>query len=60
MDRLTGVSELLDGPLDDPAALVGNLWAMTGGKAGSLTLAVGVIAAMLWVAVVATRYLRSL
>ena len=25
MDRLTGVSELLDGPLDDPAALVGNL-----------------------------------
>jgi SAM-dependent methyltransferase len=25
MDRLTGVSELLDGPLDDPAALDGNL-----------------------------------
>ena len=42
------------------AALVGNLWAMTGGKAGSLTLAAGVIAAMLWVAAVATRYLRSL
>lgn len=25
MDRLTGVAELLDGPLDDPAALEGNL-----------------------------------
>ena len=25
MDRLTGVEELLDGPLDDPAALAGNL-----------------------------------
>src|SRR5690242_5040269 len=25
MDRLTGVPELLDGPLDDRAALVGNL-----------------------------------
>jgi ubiquinone/menaquinone biosynthesis C-methylase UbiE len=25
MDRLTGVAELLDGPLDDPAALDGNL-----------------------------------
>ncbi|MDQ3127514.1 MAG: methyltransferase domain-containing protein [Chloroflexota bacterium] len=25
MDRLTGVAELLDGPLDDPAALVANL-----------------------------------
>jgi hypothetical protein len=33
---------------------------MTGGRAGSLTLAVGVIAAMLWVAAVAARYLRSL
>jgi hypothetical protein len=40
--------------------LEGNLWAMTGGRAGSLTLAVGVIAAMLWVAAVAARYLRSL
>jgi hypothetical protein len=25
MDRLTGVAELLDGPLDDPAALEANL-----------------------------------
>jgi hypothetical protein len=42
------------------AALVGNLWAMTGGKAGSLTLAAGVMAAMLWVAAVAARSLRGL
>ncbi|GAA3211060.1 DUF998 domain-containing protein [Actinocorallia longicatena] len=35
------------------AALLGNLWAMTGGAAGSLTLAVGVITAMLWISVVA-------
>ena len=25
MERLTEATELLDGPLDDPAALVGNL-----------------------------------
>nr|WP_083975980.1 DUF998 domain-containing protein [Herbidospora sakaeratensis] len=31
------------------ALLVGNLWAMGGGPAGSLTLAVGAIAALLWV-----------
>lgn len=40
------------------AALLGNLWAMSGGKAGSLTLAIGVIAAMLWVSTVAARQLR--
>jgi len=32
---------------------------MTGGKAGSLTLAVGAITAMLWVSVVAARYRRG-
>jgi hypothetical membrane protein len=42
------------------AALAGNLWALTGGKAGSLTLAVGVITAMLWIAAVAARHLRNL
>lgn len=41
------------------AALLGNLWAMTGGKAGSLTLAVGVISAMLWVAYVAATANRD-
>ena len=41
------------------ALLVGNGWAMTGGKAGSLTLAVGAITAMLWVSVVAARYRRG-
>ena len=38
------------------ALLVGDLWASGGGAAGSLTLAVGAITAMLWVAVVANRY----
>ncbi|CRK55527.1 hypothetical protein [Alloactinosynnema sp. L-07] len=37
------------------AALVGNVWAMSGGVAGSLVLAVGVITAMLWISVVAAR-----
>lgn len=41
------------------AALLGNLWAMSGGKAGSLTLAVGVIAAMLWISTLAARLLRT-
>ena len=34
------------------ALLLGDGWAMTGGKAGSLTLAVGAISAMLWVSAV--------
>lgn len=38
------------------ALLVGDLWAMSGGQAGSLTLAVGAIAAMLWVSFVAAQY----
>ncbi|HKT06049.1 MAG TPA: DUF998 domain-containing protein [Rugosimonospora sp.] len=38
------------------ALLVGDLWAMGGGKAGSLTLAVGAITAMLWVSLAAARY----
>jgi hypothetical protein len=41
------------------ALLLGNGWAMSGGKAGSLTLAVGAITAMLWVSVVAVRYRRG-
>lgn len=42
------------------ALLVGDVWAMTGGRAGSLTIAVGAIAAMLWISVVAVRYRRNL
>ncbi|MER5862033.1 DUF998 domain-containing protein [Kitasatospora sp. NPDC002040] len=38
------------------ALLLGNGWAMSGGPAGSVTLAAGVIAAMLWISVVAARY----
>jgi hypothetical protein len=41
------------------ALLVGNGWAMSGGRAGSLTLAVGAITAMLWVSAVATHLRRS-
>jgi hypothetical protein len=37
------------------ALLAGDLWAMSGGTAGSLTLAVGAITAMLWISVVAAR-----
>ncbi|TDV57804.1 DUF998 domain-containing protein [Actinophytocola oryzae] len=37
------------------ALLVGDCWAMTGGAGGSITLAVGAIAAMLWVSTVAAR-----
>ncbi|WP_020417659.1 DUF998 domain-containing protein [Amycolatopsis sp. ATCC 39116] len=37
------------------ALLVGDGWAMAGGPAGSLTLAVGAITAMLWISVVAAR-----
>ena len=38
------------------ALLLGNGWAMSGGTAGSLTLAVGAITAMLWVSAVAVLY----
>ncbi|MGY0231917.1 DUF998 domain-containing protein [Longispora urticae] len=41
------------------ALLVGDLWAMAGGKAGSLTLAVGAISAMLWVAAATARFRRT-
>jgi Protein of unknown function (DUF998) len=41
------------------ALLIGNGWAMTGGRAGSLTLAVGAITAMLWISAVALRYGRG-
>ncbi|QKV73346.1 DUF998 domain-containing protein [Amycolatopsis sp. Hca4] len=37
------------------ALLLGNAWAMSGGRAGSLTLAAGVITAMLWISAVAVR-----
>lgn len=39
--------------------LVGVGWSSTGGTAGSLTLATGVIAAMLWITTVAARYARA-
>lgn len=42
------------------ALLLGNGWAMSGGRAGTLTLAVGVITAMAWIATIANRYRRSL
>ncbi|GGO29656.1 hypothetical protein GCM10010116_59510 [Microbispora rosea subsp. aerata] len=35
------------------ALLLGNAWAMSGGRAGSLTLCVGVLVAMAWISVVA-------
>jgi Protein of unknown function (DUF998) len=41
------------------ALLVGDLWAMTGGHAGSLTLAIGAITAMLSVSAVAARLARG-
>ncbi|MER5419126.1 DUF998 domain-containing protein [Streptosporangium roseum] len=37
------------------ALLVGNAWSMSGGTAGSLTLAAGAITAMLWVSLAAAR-----
>ncbi|MFI1939665.1 DUF998 domain-containing protein [Streptomyces purpureus] len=39
--------------------LLGNGWAMSGGKAGTLTLAVGAITAMLTISVIANRYRRN-
>ncbi|ONI83024.1 hypothetical protein ALI144C_18455 [Actinosynnema sp. ALI-1.44] len=42
------------------ALLVGDLWAMSGAPAGSLTLAVGAIAAMMWISVVINRYRQDL
>jgi hypothetical protein len=41
------------------ALLVGDGWAMSGGRAGSLTLAIGAITAMLWVSAVAAHLRRS-
>jgi hypothetical protein len=40
------------------ALLLGNAWAMSGGTAGSLTLAIGAISAMLWVSAVCAQRLR--
>ncbi|CAM3315450.1 DUF998 domain-containing protein [Kibdelosporangium persicum] len=42
------------------ALLAGDLWAMSGGPVGSLTLAAGAIAAMLWISTVAARYRQDL
>jgi hypothetical protein len=42
------------------ALLIGEGWAMGGGRAGSLTLAVGTITAMLWISAVAVRCRRGL
>lgn len=41
------------------ALVVGWGWAMTGGVAGTLTLAIGAIAAMVWIAAVALRLRRE-
>ncbi|MDD7938174.1 DUF998 domain-containing protein [Actinomycetospora lutea] len=41
------------------ALVAGWGWAMTGGAAGTLTLAIGAIAAMAWIAVVALRLRRA-
>ncbi|RSM58640.1 DUF998 domain-containing protein [Actinoplanes sp. ATCC 53533] len=41
------------------ALLAGDLWAMSGGAAGSLTLAIGAITAMLWVSAVAAVTARQ-
>ncbi|MFI6528702.1 DUF998 domain-containing protein [Streptomyces uncialis] len=41
------------------ALLLGNGWAMAGGTAGTLTLAVGALTAMLWVSAVAARASRG-
>ncbi|MCX5408787.1 DUF998 domain-containing protein [Streptomyces sp. NBC_00335] len=42
------------------ALLIGNGWAMAGGPAGTLTLAVGAVTALLWVSVVAHRSRRGI
>jgi len=47
-DRRRSVVSIVAGT----ALLLGNGWAMAGGKAGSLTLAIGAISAMLWVSAV--------
>jgi hypothetical protein len=49
--RLAGASRVAG-----TALLAGDLWAMSGGAAGSLTLAIGAITAMLWVSFVAAQY----
>ncbi|MGW1770196.1 DUF998 domain-containing protein [Streptomyces sp. NPDC002104] len=42
------------------ALLIGNGWAMAGGRAGTLTLAVGAVTALLWISVVAFRGRRGI
>ncbi|MGV9770834.1 DUF998 domain-containing protein [Streptosporangium sp. NPDC003464] len=41
------------------ALIVGDGWAITGGHAGSVTLATGVMIAMAWVSLVAARFRKS-
>jgi len=54
-DRARAVASRVAGT----ALLLGNAWPMTGGKAGSLTLAIGAITAMLWISAVAAHHRRS-
>ncbi|WP_240506561.1 DUF998 domain-containing protein [Thermoactinospora rubra] len=54
-DRRAAVAARLAGT----ALLLGDGWAMTGGKGGSLTLAAGAVAAMGFVSWVAARYRRN-
>lgn len=56
--RLTQRRDKVASYVAGTALLVGDLWAMGGGVAGSLTLAVGAITAMLWMSAVAARYAR--
>ena len=53
-DRADAIASRLAGV----ALIVGDGWAMTGGKAGSLTLAIGVTTAMAWVSWTAARLRR--
>ena len=53
-DRRRSVVSIVAGT----ALLLGNGWAMSGGRAGSLTLAIGAISAMLWVSAVCATHRR--
>ncbi|MGW4893304.1 DUF998 domain-containing protein [Kitasatospora sp. NPDC004240] len=53
-------AEAVASRLAGTALLLGNGWAMGGGKAGTLTLAVGVMIAMFWISAVAARHRRGL
>ncbi len=57
--HLAGRGARIASRLAGGALLAGNVWATTGGRAGSLTLAVGVIAAMAWISAVHARLLAA-